>query len=101
MNQKHQRRVVCAAIRAEDGCVLVGIRHYSADMLARIHSMKEGKKFCHRHGSDQGFVDQMGVYMTRSEAYRVAEAAGQIIRPEACWQDSETGQFELFSEGLY
>jgi hypothetical protein len=95
-----QRRVVCAALRAADGTLVIGIRHYSADMLAQIHNMaSDGTKFHHRHGKDQGFVDQHGVYMDRHEAYQVAKAANQIVYPDACTQH-ESG-FELYSEGLY
>ncbi len=92
-----QRRVVCAAIRADDGSLVLGIRHYSADMLTQIHHMgADGPKFHHRNGYDQGFVDQHGVYMDRREAYTVALAAGQIVYPEACTLGSC-----LYSEGLY
>jgi len=90
-----QRRVVCAAIRAEYGELLLGIRHYSADMCNQIIQRADGTKFLHRHEDDQGFVDQWGGYMTREEAFAVATAAGQIVRPEACQHGL------LFSEGLY
>lgn len=85
------RRVVCAAIRADDGEILVGIRHYSTDMLRQIHARSDGEKFYHRQDQDQGFVDQYGEYMTRSEAMTVALAAGQV--------NQDTG--ELCSEDLY
>lgn len=91
----YQRRIVCAAIRAEDDDVLIGIRHYSADMHKQIYRRVDGEKFTHRHGDDQGFVDQHGVYLTREEAYKVALAANQIVRPQACTNN------ELYSEGLY
>lgn len=93
------RRVVCAAIRADDGDVLLGVRHYSTDMHAQIHARRDGPKFCHRHDPDQGFVDQRGVYMTREEAYQVAKLSGQLWRPEAC-RDGLDGP-KLYSEGLY
>jgi len=94
------RMVVCAAIRAEDGDVLIGIRHYSADMHRQIVARSDGQKFCRRHGDDQGFVDQHGAYMTRAEAYRVAEYAGQIINQKACTETPRFGWL-LFSEALY
>lgn len=89
------RRVVCAAIRAADGSLLLGIRHYSPDMHEQLSKRVDRENFLHRNGSDQGFVDQHGVYMTRREAFDVAMKANQIIRPEACLRD------ELYSEGLY
>jgi len=94
------RRVVCAAIRAADGSVLLGIRHYSIDMHRQIGARKDGAKFAHRLDADQGFVDQFGLFLTREQAYRVADAAGQIVRPEACGKGLDGGP-KLYSEGLY
>lgn len=89
-----------AALRADDGSLTIGIRHYSADMVVQITRLgPEGEKFHHRHGKDQGFVDQHGVYMDRYEAYSVAQAAGQIAYPDACTQGSKG--CKLYSEGLY
>lgn len=90
-----QRRVVCAAIRAEDGTLVLGIRHYSKDMHESINNRVDGWKFHHRLNDDQGFVDQDGNYMTRKEAYTVAFYANQIINFAAC------SACELYSEGLY
>jgi hypothetical protein len=56
-------------------------------------------RFLLRLDPNQGFVDQHGVYMTREEAYRVAEAAGQIAYPERCGRGLEGPK--LYSEGLY
>jgi hypothetical protein len=51
------------------------------------------------HAKDaQGFIDQFGVYMTRQEAWKVAEAAGQILY--RCGGDTIDGGY-LFSENLY
>lgn len=93
------RRVVCAAIRAADGDVLLGIRHYSRDMHAQIDARKDGAKFKHRLDEDQGFVDQFGVYMSREEAYQVADEQGQIWDWRACGQGLNGRK--LYSEGLY
>lgn len=93
------RRVVCAAIRASDGGVLLGIRHYSADMHTQINARMDRLKFLHRHDEDQGFVDQHGVFMSREEAYLVAETANQILHPEHCGEGLDGKK--LYSEGLY
>lgn len=93
------RRVVCAAIRAADGSLLLGIRHYSRDMHAQIEARRDGEKFVYRHDEDQGFVDQYGVWMGREEAYQVAKAAGQLVHPELC--GSALDGPKLYSEGLY
>ena len=94
------RRVVCAAIRSDSGQLLLGIRHYSRDMQQQIDNRSDGHTFLNRTGSDQGFVDQYGWYMTRAQAYDIANAAGQIRRPGACRIDEE-GTGYLFSEALY
>jgi hypothetical protein len=94
------RRVVCAAIRAADGSVLMGIRHYSRDMHDQIDARRDGEKFKHRHDEDQGFVDQWGVYMTREEAMQVALAAGQAVDMQRCGYGLDSGP-KLYSEGLY
>lgn len=99
LNSVPSRRVVCAAIRAADGELLLGIRHYSRDMHEQIKARQDGAKFKHRHDEDQGFVDQHGVYMSREEAYAVARDAGQLFRPEACGRG--VNGMKLYSEGLY
>lgn len=96
---RSERRVVCAAIRAADGSVLIGTRHYAPDMHVQIDARRDGYKFKHRHDEDQGFIDQRHVYMTREEAYRVALAAGQIRYPSACGEGLDGPK--LYSEGLY
>lgn len=96
---REQRRIVCAAIRASDGDVLLGIRHYSPDMHRQIEQRADGHKFEHRTDPDQGFVDQGGRYLTREEAYLVAEQAGQIVHPDACGRGLDGPK--LYSEGLY
>jgi hypothetical protein len=93
------RRVVCAAIRAADGDLLIGIRHYSADMHRQIEQRRDGEKFKHRLDEDQGFVDQRGVWMSREEAFGVAARARQIWREEAC--GTGLNGPKLYSEGLY
>lgn len=94
-----QRRVVCAAIRAADGEVLVGIRHYSPDMRRQIEQRRDGAKFKHRHDEDQGFVDQHGVFMSREEAFKLANKNTQIINPDGLGHGLDG--WKLYSEGLY
>lgn len=94
------RRVVCAAIRAADGSVLLGIRHYSPDMHLQIERRMDGAKFKNRLDEDQGFVDQNGVFMSREQAFKVAMAAGQKIDMKACGMGLDN-EWKLYSEGLY
>lgn len=93
------RRIVCAAVRGMSGDVVLGIRHYSEDMWAQIARRSDGEQFKNRHDPDQGFVDQHGVYLTREEAYVVAQAAGQVVNPEQCGNGLDGPK--LYSEGLY
>lgn len=95
MTNLETQRIVCAAIRAEDGDVIVGIRHYSPDMMAQINSRFDGGKFLRRRGDHQGFVDQWGNYLNRKEAWIVASRQNQII--STVGGDDGT----LFSENLY
>lgn len=81
------RRVVCAALRDINGTIICGPRHW--DSICRASS---------KDGWTQGFVDQRGVFMTREEAWKVAEAAGQILR--ICGGETVNGG-RLFSENLY
>ena len=98
-----ERRVVCAAIRAADGELLLGIRHYSPDMHRQIEQRLDGAKFKHRNDEDQGFADQWGKWMSRRDAYKHAYRNGQILHPDACGKSlDEFGTVEtLYSEGLY
>ena len=75
---KSETRIVCAAIRAANGQILVGIRHYSVDMYSQIMVRNDGENFINLSGNDQGFVDQRGNYYTRKQAWKIAFAANQL-----------------------
>lgn len=83
---KPSRRVVCAALR-HGSTIICGPRHW--DSICRGTS---------KGGWEQGFVDQRGVFLTREEAWKVAEAAGQILR-RVGGDDMNGGR--LYSENLY
>lgn len=89
------RRVVCAAIHLEDTGVILGPRHYDATMHAAIDLEPDDLKEAWRHEAEQGFIDQHGHFLTREEAWVIAEEAGQIIR-----RVGGDGQ-RLYSENLY
>lgn len=84
------QRIVCAANRKRfTGEVVLGIRHWDAFM----HKMEtEGDPV------DQGFIDNGGNFLSRTEAWKVAEAAGQIIRRVG---GDESNGGTLYSENLY
>jgi hypothetical protein len=85
-------RIVCAAMLMDDGLIVPGIRHYSPEMR-EILKLLYGKGY-HLRVKEQGFVDQMGNFLDRKNAWIVAERSGQILKD--C---SVSGT--LFSENLY
>ena len=96
VNRPKPRVVVCAAnqFKLFDGRVFVvcAPRHYDVNMIKHIHRL-DIQGFVEEE--TQGFVDQFGVFMTRKQAWRVAEEAGQI--KYRCGGDDG----RLFSENLY
>ena len=86
-----QRRIVCAACIDDRGIMVIGPRHW--DMV-----MHEQNKFVRidAHKAEQGFIDQRGCYLNRTEAFKVAMAAGQILH-----KSGNPDSKELFSEDLY
>lgn len=92
MDERGQRRVVCAAVLYVDGVMLVGPRHFDATMRDQY------RRLCIKVTEDQsvqGFLDQWGSFMTREEAHKVASEQGQIRH--RCGGDDG----KLFSENLY
>lgn len=88
-----QRLVVCAAIRSKlTGDIICGVRHYDGIMHAQIKRIGGREAF---GPIEQGFVDQKGVFLNRQEAWKIAEAAGQIRYRDN--MDNGT----LYSENLY
>lgn len=84
--------VVCAALRHRDGTVILGLRHFDRFMrltINRLGGVEEWER------AEQGFVDQVGNFLTRSEALVVAREANQIRRRVG--GDSNA----LYSENLY
>ena len=72
LDSKPMIRIVCAAIRCvpigEAPTVLAGVRHRfikASHTLPRLH--------------EEGFLTNQNQFVTRTEAWRIAEAAGQII----------------------
>lgn len=86
-------RIVCAAIQRKDTkAVIIGARHYDPWMIAAIKTRQEHGEW---RGAEQGFIDQHGNFYTREEAWKIADANGQIFRD----RDWVTGS--LHSEHLY
>ena len=85
--------IVCAAMKhALNGRIITGARHYDSIMREQIN-LTEGSDSW--KGCTQGFIDQRGNFLTRAEAYEIAEKNGQIRR-----EIGYKGR-KLFSEHLY
>lgn len=70
------RLIVCAAVRNRQETIIVcGARHFDGIMRAQIAAMNTAEKIW-----EQGFIDQRGNFLTRGEAWKIANAAGQIRR---------------------
>jgi hypothetical protein len=92
MDQKPPQWVVCAALRKGE-VIICGARHFDSIMRSTIRVLSNDYR-----GYEQGFIDQTGKFLTRVEAWKVAEANGQIRR--RCGNDTSDGG-TLFSENLY
>lgn len=83
--RQNVRRVVSMAANIVSGHLITGNRHFCPIMIMSLEALgltrKNGdENWVHDPHTDQGFVDQWGIYMTREEAWTVAEKAGQIKR---------------------
>jgi hypothetical protein len=90
---KPKQWVVCAAIRSSEGKIIAGARHYDSVMrpLAFPKDERKGEWI----ECEQGFIDQFGTFLTREEAWKIAEANNQII------DKNVHSAGVLYSEDLY
>lgn len=92
---KNKQKIVCAAIRnKKTGLILCGARHF--DEVMQQFFVHDDKELGHWADADQGFIDQFGAFLTREEAYVIAESQDQFKGEGA----PHTKGF-LFSEDLY
>lgn len=94
-----QLRVVCAACRVAGSAevLIVGARHWDTGMHRTARLMFQNSSYS-RADWEEGFIDQHNVFLTRAEAWLIAEAAGQILY--RCGGDTSNGG-TLYSENLY
>lgn len=100
-----QRRIVCAANRNGLNKIVLGARHFDQTMsnnIAEYYELMSWKgydislpEFAFKK---QGFINTWGQYLTRQEAWKVAEYNNQIIKRVG--GDTVNGG-TLFSENLY
>lgn len=84
--------IVCAAMLMKDELVVTGVRHFSPEMRLLLRIIYGDKYYL--QVKEQGFIDNKGEFLSREEAWRVAELAGQIRK-----EVSSPGT--LYSENLY
>lgn len=90
MSELSPSRIVCSAIRDKAGRLFLGPRHGHCFQAA--NEFKQEDSF---DEYEQGFIDQHNKFLTREEAWIIAEKNGQIFR--RCGGDGK----KLFSENLY
>ena len=88
-----KRHVVCAAAKTLAGQIVPSARHGDTLMHSLITALGANFSRC-----TQGFIDQYGVFMSRQEAWKVAEAAWQIRKRV---EGDATVGGTLYSENLY
>lgn len=104
-NKPKIKFIVCAAILMKDGTIVPGVRHFSPEMRIILHKMY-GDNY-HLHVLEQGFINQVGEFLNRNEAWKLADINGQI-RKLTGWEDGSKPRPSgigdeglLFSENLY
>jgi len=85
-----ESRVVCAANKLKSGLIIAGARHFDKIMRDQVDAI--GVKM---RGSEQGFIDQFGNFLTRKEAMDIAKKQEQLYRR------FHADKHGLFSENLY
>jgi len=84
-------RIVCAANISKEGDIILGCRHCDKFMV-QAAAIGGGLGFY----TKQGFIDNKGNFLSRTEAWKVALEAGQITRRVG---GDDAGV--LYSENLY
>lgn len=91
------RRIAAVANRY-GGIIVLGTRHYSNSMRQALDALGGNEvltQWAGEENCEQGFVDQYGTFLDRTEAWILAEAGNQIVYRD----DLPTGT--LFSEHLW
>lgn len=102
-----ERRIVCAANRFTfaDGnqLVVTGVRHWDPLMHAQVRVLEQAGKWDIVEKEEQGFVDNKGMFLSREEAWVVAQDAGQVLTLVGSQHASrlDDPSNKLYSENLY
>lgn len=91
-----QQTIVCSAMRSPSGIIIACVRHGDDLFYNAVDNMKLCKEDQDLNYWEQGFVDQYREFLTREEAWVIAEQNDQIKHKLGC--DSAK---RLYSENLY
>lgn len=100
MSNREDNHVIVAAACKYGDIIVVGARHYDPIMHTQLRALRENEEIelVKRGEVVQGFIDNKYQFLTRTEAWKVAEKAGQI--KFRCGGDERNGG-TLYSENLY
>jgi hypothetical protein len=87
-----KRVIVCAAVKIDD-MIFCGVRHWDKLMKETIENAYDLSKV-DKSRMTQGFIDNRYNFLTREEAWKVAQKTGQI-------PNFMKGNYFLFSKHLY
>lgn len=97
------QRIVCAACKHKNGAVIVSVRHFDGITHEGIALRKQIDPDENWQDSEQGFVDQFGQFLSRTDSWVIACAANQIFRLVGGQVEEDIGKTgtKLYSENLY
>jgi|TARA_R110000851_G_scaffold157578_1_gene300430 hypothetical protein len=87
----YPRYVVCAANKFDGGLIICGVRHWDKLMCNVADNIDDSKL----QDCIQGFVDQYGLFITRTEAATIARVNKQVLKEPIRFNDY------AFSENFY
>ena len=90
-------KIIAVAVRLEDGSMFVKERPFRHHNV--FHMMYDDFDVSSDmlENSEQGFLDNRGMFLNRKEAYILAKTNGQLLQRKAGQYDGN----ELFSEDLW
>lgn len=91
-----QERIICAACK-HNSVMVLGPRHWDAMMHKQARTFFGGESYAKLEW-EQGFMGLHQNFISRQEAWKIAEASGQILY--RCGGDTTNGG-TLYSENLY
>lgn len=92
--------IISAAVKIEINdreIVIPCLRHGHAFQMLEALGLKPHEDYQEKA---QGFIDHLGIFMDRKDAFKYALHTGQLSKA-TIWYKQDRGQEELYSEDLY